>query len=165
MQDLALAQALPAVNSPSLAEDISSQGYIMENTSHPTPSTKPVAGNPKAKSAGSNDDGAKPASAPAPAFKIRYGRTALALVGLAALLTAVVGTGLSLAGFAPVYLPVLSFLIALASVAALRTMAVRERSKRSAQRVDNAFRHAMSPGTNGSHGSVRTAPSVPQGAP
>ncbi|GAB3529715.1 hypothetical protein GCM10027402_33590 [Arthrobacter monumenti] len=173
MQDLALAQAMPAVTSPSLTEDSSSQGNIMENTSNPTPSAKPAAASPKAQSASRNDAGssasAKPAGAtgarlpverpgsqvagkaPAPAFKIRYGRTALAVAGLAALLTAVIAGALSLAGIAPAYLPIVSFLVAVTSVAALRTLAIRDRSKRSARRVDNAFRAAMNPGTTAAH--------------
>lgn len=183
MQDLALAQAMPAVTSPSLSEDSSSQGNIMENTSNPTPPGKSAAASPNAPSASRNDvgsgAGAKPAGestaarvpverpgspvavkAPAPAFKIRYGRTALAVVGLAALLTAVIAGALSLGGIAPASLPIVSFLVALASVAALRTLALRDRSKRSAQRVDKAFREAMNPGTP----SARTAPAVRLGA-
>ncbi len=183
MQDLALAQAMPAVTSPSLTEDSSSQGNIMENTSNPTPSAKPASSSPKAESVSGNDVGSgagakstggstaacvpveRPGStvagkATAPAFKIRYGRTALAVVGLAALLTAVIAGALSLAGIAAVYLPIVSFLVALASVAALRALALRDRSKRSARRVDNAFREAMNPGTT----AARTAPAARPGA-
>lgn len=163
MQDLALAKAMPAVTSPSQTGDSSSQGNIMENTSHPTPSAKPAAGSTATRGPVERPN-ANPvaAKAPAPAFKIRYGRTALAVVGLAALLTAVTAGALSLAGIAPAALTIVSFLVTLASVVALRTLALRDRSKRSARRVDNAIREAMSPGPTAA---VHTAPTAKPGIP
>lgn len=147
MQDLALAQAMPAVPPPSLAEDISSQRNMMENTSHPT--AKTTAGTPARQSNAATTD--------APALKIRYGRTALFLLGVAALLTAIVGTAVSVAGLAPAYLPILSFLIALAAIVTLRALALRDRKKRSTLRVDHAFHEAMSAGSATGPASVRPA--------
>lgn len=152
----ALARNLPAVTSPSLSEDTSSQGNILENTSKPTSSSGP-ASTPAAVpsvAGGSHSSGPSPQARPghdatgAPkAFKIRYGRTALAGFGALALLAAVVTAVISVIGLVPAFIPVLSVVAAVASVAALRALALRDRTKRSEQRVEAAFREAMNPGT------------------
>lgn len=155
---VALARNLSADTSPSLTEDSSSQGNILENTSKPTSSTSPASTSAAAPTAvrGSQPSGpsaqARPvnnaAASPKP-LKIRYGRTALAGFGAIALLVAVVTTVISVIGLLPAYVPILSLLLAAASVAGLRGMVLRDRTKRSEQRVEAAFREAMSPG-NGS---------------
>lgn len=163
MQDLALAQALPAVLPPALIEDPSSQRNIMENTSSSTPSGKGAGPTPKSPMRG-NDGGAHPGAKPAapehaphqaavrpaptgsPArLKIRYGRMALALLGVLALLTAIAGTMVSFIGLISPLLPIAAFLVALGTLVALRALAVRGRAKRAAARVDAAFREAMNP--------------------
>jgi hypothetical protein len=88
---------------------------------------------------GGFDGGAKPA-APAPAFRIRYGRLALALAGLLSLLTGMVSAVLRIFGTGPLWLPAAAFLGAAASVLMLRWLAVRDRRRR----MNAAFRAAMS---------------------
>ena len=85
------------------------------------------------------DGGLKPA-APGPAFKIRYGRLALALAGLLALLTGLVSAVLRIFGLGPLWLPVAALLGAVASVLMLRWLAVRDRRRK----MNAAFRSAMS---------------------
>ncbi|HJV98516.1 MAG TPA: hypothetical protein VJ617_05425, partial [Arthrobacter sp.] len=72
-------------------------------------------------------------------FRIRYGRTALALVALIALLTTVIAGVLLLFGLGSPLLPVSTFLAAIGSLAVLRGLAVRDRRKR----VSAAFSAAM----------------------
>lgn len=79
------------------------------------------------------------AEAPPTAFRIRYGRLSLALLGLLFLLTGVVSGVLRLFGLGSGWLPALTLLGAVGSVALLRTLAVRDRRSR----VDAAFRSAM----------------------
>ncbi|GAB3251234.1 hypothetical protein GCM10027562_11160 [Arthrobacter pigmenti] len=64
-----------------------------------------------------------------------------------ALLAAVVTAVVSVIGLVPAFIPVLSLVAAVASVAALRVLALRDGTKRSEQRVEAAFREAMNPGT------------------
>ncbi|WP_051298588.1 hypothetical protein [Arthrobacter castelli] len=152
---LAMARNLPAVTSPSQTEDSRSQGNILENTSTPSSSSsarstaaaQPAAADSRTR-AEQPRSAAGPGRAPGP-FKIRYGRTALAGLGAAALLVGVVCAIISIAGLIPAYIPVVSLLVAVGSVAALRALAVRDRTKRSEQRIEAAFREAMNPGTSG----------------
>jgi hypothetical protein len=85
-----------------------------------------------------HDGARKPAAGPA--FKIRYGRLALALAGLLSLLTGVVSAALRIFGIGPVWLPGVTLLVAVAAVILLRRLAVRDRRRK----LDSAFRAAMS---------------------
>ena len=113
------------------------QGNIMHSTS-------------SAAQSGSRPPAPAPAAA-TPAFRIRYGRTALALAGVLALLTVAVGTPLSLFGAASWWVPAGALATAGAVVAALRLLAVRDRHRR----VNAAFRAAMGSGRSRQ---PRTAP-------
>ncbi len=95
--------------------------------------------------AGTSGDGgttggstARFASRPA-RLKIHYGRTALALLGVLALLTLVIGGGLKLLGLASGLVPAAGAVIFVASLALLRSLAVRDRKRK----VEAAFRAAM----------------------
>jgi hypothetical protein len=85
---------------------------------------------------------ATPAATAAPTrqFRIRYGRTALALTGLVSLLTAFISAVLLAFGLGAPALPLACTALAAASVALLRWLAVRDRKAK----VDAAFRSAMS---------------------
>lgn len=72
-------------------------------------------------------------------FKIRYGRTALALAGLLSLLTAFVSAVLLAFGLGSPVLPLTCAALAVASVVLLRRLAVRDRKAK----VNAAFRSAM----------------------
>ena len=85
-------------------------------------------------------DGGSPPVAPGPAFKIRYGRLALALAGLLSLLTGFVSAALRIFGIGPLWLPVVGLLGAVASVFMLRWLAVRDRRRK----MNAVFRAAMS---------------------
>ncbi|MFM9429158.1 hypothetical protein [Arthrobacter sp. MP_2.3] len=89
-------------------------------------------------------DGVPWTQAPAPAFKIRYGRLALATAGLLLLLTGFVSAVLGIFGLGSFWLPVTSLLGAAAAVFTLRWLAVRDRRRK----VDAAFRAAMSAPTH-----------------
>ncbi|WP_226762055.1 hypothetical protein [Arthrobacter sp. SO3] len=93
--------------------------------------------------------GPKPGG-PAPAFRIRYGRLALALAGLLSLLTGVVSAALRLFGLGSVWLPVVALLGAVAAVFTLRWLAVRDRRRK----MNAVFREAMGAPTR----PVRPAP-------
>jgi hypothetical protein len=93
---------------------------------------------------------AKPAVKPA-ALTIHYGRTALALVAVLALLTAAVTGVLKLAGVVHALVPLTAALVFVASLVLLRTLAVRARTAK----VEAAFRAAM--GTAGPRTSFRAA--------
>ena len=81
------------------------------------------------------------ASTPSPArFRIRYGRTAVALAGLLCLVTAFISGVLLPFGVGSAVLPLTTFAVAAGSVALLRWLAVRDRKAK----VDAAFRSAMS---------------------
>ncbi|MBT2594366.1 hypothetical protein J7I92_03505 [Arthrobacter sp. ISL-72] len=73
------------------------------------------------------------------ALRIRYGRCAIALAALAGLLTGIVSLVLLVIGVGSFWLPVGSLLTALAAVALLRRLAVRDRRVR----MNAAFRAAM----------------------
>ena len=111
------------------------------------------------KSAGTAKDAAP---APAGQLRIRYGRTALALVGLLSLVTAAVSGALLIFGLATPLLPVACLAVAFLAVAILRRLAVRDRRRR----VNSAFRSAMSApaGRAGSAG-VPPKPAADRAAP
>ncbi|ADX73826.1 hypothetical protein Asphe3_27070 [Pseudarthrobacter phenanthrenivorans Sphe3] len=73
------------------------------------------------------------------AFRIRYGRTAIALVGLVSLVTAFVSAVLLLFGLGAPFLPLVSLAVTFGSVVLLRWLAVRDRRAK----VNAAFRSAM----------------------
>jgi hypothetical protein len=73
------------------------------------------------------------------AFRIRYGRLALALAGLLCLLTGVISGALKLFGVGSGWLPVAALFAAIGSVVLLRRLAVRDRRRK----VEEAFRAAM----------------------
>jgi len=94
-----------------------------------------------APSTGTGSAGHLGAAVREPAFKLRYGRCALALAGLLFLLTAVVSGVLRLFALAPSWLPVVSLLSVAGIVLWLRRLAVRDRRAK----MEAAFRSAMSP--------------------
>lgn len=79
-------------------------------------------------------------TAPPARFRIRYGRTALALVGLLSLVTLFVSGVLLAFGLGSPALPLACAVLTPASVALLRWLAVRDRKAK----VNAAFRSAMS---------------------
>lgn len=85
-------------------------------------------------------DGGPTTSATGPAFRIRYGRLALALAGLLSLLTCVVSAALRMFGLGSPWLPFIAFLGTGAAVFTLRWLAVRDRRRK----MNDAFREAMS---------------------
>ena len=80
------------------------------------------------------------ASTPPARFRVRYGRTALALEGLRSLVTAFISGVLLPFGIGSAALPLLCTVLTVASVALLRWLAVRDRKAK----VNAAFRSAMS---------------------
>lgn len=78
-------------------------------------------------------------SRPPRTFKIRYGRTALALVGLVSLLSALVSVVLLVFGMAEPVVPLACAVLTAVVVAVLRSLAIRDRKAK----VDAAFRSAM----------------------
>lgn len=82
---------------------------------------------------------ATPIAGASPAFKIRWGRLVLAMAGLMFLLTGVVSGALRLFGLGSGWLPVTALLGAVAAVAMLRRLAVRDRRRK----MNAAFRAAM----------------------
>jgi hypothetical protein len=77
-------------------------------------------------------------STPAP-FRVHYGRTAVALLGVVALLTLLVGGVLALVGVVSAAVPLVAVLVSAGCVVLLRALAIRARRKK----VDAAFREAM----------------------
>lgn len=95
------------------------------------------------KSAGPAAKAASPVSSgrpPAARFRIRYGRTALALLGFLSLVTAVVSGVLLPFGLGTPFLPLTCAALTAVSIAILRWLAVRDRKAK----VNAAFRSAMS---------------------
>ncbi|MET1021523.1 MAG: hypothetical protein ABWX69_04915 [Arthrobacter sp.] len=88
---------------------------------------------------GRHDGGLQPVAS-GPAFKVRYGRLALALAGLLSLLTGAASGVLRMFGLGPAWLPAVALLAAVASVLLLRRLAVRDRRRK----MNAAFRAAMS---------------------
>jgi hypothetical protein len=102
------------------------------------------------------------ASTPPPAqFRIRYGRTALALVGLLSLVTAFISGVLVAFGVGSPALPLLCTGLTIASVALLRFLAVRDRKAK----VDAAFRSAMSAPERRRPDPAEALPPKPEAAP
>jgi hypothetical protein len=83
--------------------------------------------------------GSRPAAKGTGAFRIRYGRTAIAFVGLLSFLTAIVAGVLRLFGLGNPWVPAVAFLTGAAAVVVLRRLAVRDRRRK----VSAAFRAAM----------------------
>ena len=83
----------------------------------------------------------RPKPAAATTLKIRYGRCAIALIGLMALLVAGVSGVLRLFSIGPVWLPMSSVAATVMAVAMLRWLAVRDRRAK----VQAAFKSAMGP--------------------
>ena len=121
----ASAQAAPLVSVPATASS-GNQGIIMEYNTQPAPSTS----------------SAVPQPARQPEFRIRYGRTALALAGAAALLVFVGGGALALAGLVSGQVPGFALVATIAVVVILRSLAVRDRKNRAAVRAEHAARTA-----------------------
>ena len=113
----------------------------------------PMNSRPTAPSAG----GVTPAGVPhadkptRPAFKLRYGRLALASAGLVSLLTGVVSAVLGIAGVGSGWLPAAALMGAAAAVLLLRRLAIRDRRRR----MNAAFRAAMSAPTHGAPAATR----------
>jgi hypothetical protein len=123
---------------PAIATGSGPQGIIMENTAH-TGYTQPAPPRTSPAAAASGRAGG-----PAP-LKIRYGRTALALLGAVSLLTLAVGGVLALFGAVSASVPGFALLTVAAVVVVLRTLALRDRRHRAQARVARAFEEAMSP--------------------
>lgn len=96
-------------------------------------SSEPATGHTPASS------GSRPAANGTGAFRIRYGRTAIALVGLVSLLTAIVAGVLRLFGFGNPWVPAVALLTGVSAVVVLRRLAVRDRRRK----VSAAFKAAM----------------------
>jgi hypothetical protein len=75
-----------------------------------------------------------------PAFRIRYGRLALALAGVLSLLTGVLSAALLIFGIGTAWLPPVALLGTASAVVLLRRLAVRDRRRK----MEAAFRAAMS---------------------
>ena len=112
-----------------------------------TQRTEPVPGT-------TGPDGGPNTAATGPAFRILYGRLALALAGLLSLLTGVVSAALRIFGLGSPWLPFAALFGAAAAVFMLRWLAVRDRRRK----MNEAFRAAMST-------PVRPAESAPERAP
>ena len=112
-----------------------------------TQRTEPVPGT-------AGPDGGPNTAATGPAFRIRYGRSALALAGLLSLLTGVVSAALGIFGLGAPWLPFAALFGAVAAVFTLRWFAVRDRRRK----MNDAFRAAMS-------APARPAESAPECAP
>jgi len=117
----------------------------------------PDAGTSRPGAGAAETPGASPiAPAGSPAFRIRWGRLVLAVAGLLALLTAVVSGALRLFGIGSFWLPATALLGAVAAVALLRSLAVRDRRRK----MNAAFRAAM-----GSPERPAARPSQPEQTP
>lgn len=99
-------------------------------------------------------------ASPAP-LRIRYDRMAIFLVGVVALLTSLVSALLMLVGGGNALLSAMAFLVAGGAVAVLRTLAMRDRSRK----VDAAFRSAMGPSGSHSANLRQEAATSPEDAP
>ncbi|MET1155596.1 hypothetical protein [Arthrobacter sp.] len=102
----------------------------MEYNAQPAPSTSSSVQQPSRQPAGQ------------PEFRIRYGRTALALTGAVALVVFLAGGALALAGVVAGLVPGLALLATVAVVVILRSLAIRDRRNRAAARADRAARTA-----------------------
>ncbi|MFD1212619.1 hypothetical protein ACFQ36_11285 [Arthrobacter sp. GCM10027362] len=91
-----------------------------------------------ARSAHSEHAGPAPAPGQAAGFRVRWGRTVLALVGLMAVAAFATGTLLALFGALPGSVPLLALLTVAAVVVFLRRLAVRDRRQRARARAAKA---------------------------
>lgn len=98
--------------------------------------------------------GRKPAVRNGGAFRIRYGRVAIALAGLLFLATALVSGILQIFGLGNGWLPAGSFLAGIAAVALLRRLAVRDRRRK----MKAAFAEAMGAPATRHHTAPAAAP-------
>jgi hypothetical protein len=105
--------------------------------------------------------GSTPAALAAGAFRIRYGRTAIAFVGLLSFLTAIIAGLLRLFGIGNPWVPVVALLTGVAAVVVLRRLAVRDRRRK----VSAAFRAAMGSPSDRTHDRVPVAERLPEAAP
>ncbi|MFF2315506.1 hypothetical protein ACFVTE_04465 [Arthrobacter sp. NPDC058097] len=105
--------------------------------------------------------GSRPAAKGTGAFRIRYGRTAIAFVGLLSFLTAIVAGVLRLFGLGNPWVPAVAFLTGAAAVVVLRRLAVRDRRRK----VSAAFRAAMGSPASRESAAERPAESVPAAEP
>lgn len=80
----------------------------------------------------------------APGLRIRWDRLSIALVGAVALATALVTSVLAVVGLVSSVVPVIALVLAIASVAVLRTLALRQRS-RTPKRVPASTEESVSP--------------------
>jgi membrane protein YdbS with pleckstrin-like domain len=103
--------------------------------------------------------GGQPAAKDGGAFRIRYGRTAIALAGLLSVITAVVSGVLRIFGIGNPWLPALAFLTGAAAVVLLRRLAVRDRRKK----MNAAFSAAMGSRAESSTRTERYSDPVPSG--
>ncbi|MCC3268106.1 hypothetical protein MUG94_13375 [Arthrobacter gengyunqii] len=129
-----------AIRSSISADGLSQQGKTMynESTSQHASAVRSGTAAPGTRAAGVSG---RPQS-PQQGFRIRYGRTALALAGALALLMVVLGLPLAVFGAVSWWMPLGGAAVAGAAIASLRVLAVRDRR----HRVDAAFRAAMSAG-------------------
>ncbi|NUL46191.1 hypothetical protein F7P69_13450 [Cellulosimicrobium funkei] len=86
------------------------------------------------------------AKEPASGFRVKWDRTIIAAVAVLATLT-FLGTGIAAAfGAGTLLVSGIAAALAVAGVAALRALALRDRKKRTDRRIESAFDEAMSPG-------------------
>ena len=105
--------------------------------------------------------GSRPAAKGTGAFRIRYGRTAIAFVGLLSFLTAIVAGVLRLFGIGNPWVPAVAFLAGAAAVVVLRRLAVRDRRRK----VSAAFRAAMGSPSERTQGRAPFAEKPAEAAP
>ncbi|MBO0908925.1 hypothetical protein [Arthrobacter sunyaminii] len=137
----------PAPSSTAIRSSISADGLSQQgNTTMYNESTsynESAAGLGNHASRTPSPDAPRGHQGPQPVFRVRYGRTALALMGALALAAVVLGLPLAAFGAASWWMPLVGVVLAGAAVASLRALAVRDRRRR----VDAAFRAAMSAGS------------------
>lgn len=113
-------------------------GRVMKMTvQQENPMTSTQRTEPVKRTAG--DGGAPQRPAAGPAFRIRYGRLALALAGVLSLLIGVISAAFGIFGLGTPWVPAVALVGAAGAVVLLRRLAVRDRRRR----VDVAFRAAM----------------------
>lgn len=105
--------------------------------------------------------GSRPAAQGTGAFRIRYGRTAIAFVGLLSFLTASIAGLLRLFAIGNPWVPVVALLTGVAAVVVLRRLAVRDRRRK----VSAAFRAAMGSPSDLAHRRAPVAERLAEAAP
>jgi len=131
-----------AIRSSISADGLSQQGNTTmynESTSNRESAALPGNHAPRTPSAGAPHG----TQGSTPVFRVRYGRTALALIGALSLAAVVLGLPLAAFGAASWWLPLGAAGLAAAAVASLRALTVRDRRRR----IEAAFRAAMSAGS------------------